>query len=85
MRWIELDGAVNVLDLGALATNDGQVTVPHRLLRGDNLQDRSPSDVRTLVTDIGVTTVVDLRSPGEVASEGPGPLTRVGSVRHAYH
>ena len=85
MTWIELDGAVNVLDLGALATNDGQVTVPHRLLRGDNLQDLSPSDVRTLVTDIGVTTVVDLRSPGEVASEGPGPLTRVGSVRHAYH
>jgi protein-tyrosine phosphatase len=85
VTWIELDGAVNVRDLGALATDDGQVTVKHRLLRGDNLQDLSPSDVRTLVTDIGVTTVVDLRSPGEVTSEGPGPLTRVGSVRHAYH
>jgi protein-tyrosine phosphatase len=85
VTWIELDGAVNVRDLGALATDDGQVTAKHRLLRGDNLQDLSPSDVRTLVTDIGVTTVVDLRSPGEVTSEGPGPLTRVGSVRHAYH
>jgi len=31
-----------------------------------------------------VTTVVDLRSPMEVESEGPGPLTRVESVRHAY-
>jgi protein-tyrosine phosphatase len=85
VTWIELDGAVNVRDLGALATDDGQATAPRRLLRGDNLQDLSPSDVRTLVADIGVTTVVDLRSPGEVASEGPGPLTRVGSVRHAYH
>ena len=85
MGWIELDGAVNVRDLGALATDDGRVTASRRLLRGDNLQDLSPSDVRTLVADLGVTTVVDLRSPGEVASEGPGPLTRVGSVNHAYH
>jgi protein-tyrosine phosphatase len=83
--WIKLDGAVNVRDLGALATDDGQATADHRLLRADNLQDLSPSDVRTLVDDIGVTTVVDLRSPAEVALEGPGPLTRVGSVRHAYH
>jgi protein-tyrosine phosphatase len=83
--WIKLDGAVNVRDLGALATDDGRATADHRLLRADNLQDLSPSDVRTLVTDIGVTTVVDLRSPAEVASEGPGPLTRVGSVQHAYH
>ena len=85
MTWIELDGAVNVRDLAALATDDGRVTASRRLLRGDNLQDLSPSDVRTLVTDIGVTSVVDLRSPGEVASEGPGPLTRIGSVRHSYH
>jgi protein-tyrosine phosphatase len=84
VTWIDLDGAVNVRDLGALPTSDGQSTAYRRLLRGDNLQDLSPSDVRLLVDDIGVTTVVDLRSPTEVASEGPGPLTRVDSVRHAY-
>ena len=84
MAWIDLDGAVNVRDLGALPTSDGQSTVAGRLLRGDNLQDLSPSDVRRLVQDIGVTTVVDLRSPAEVSAEGPGPLTRVESVRHAY-
>ena len=84
MAWINLDGAVNVRDLGALPTGDGQSTAAHRLLRADNLQDLSDSDVRLLVRDIGVTTVVDLRSPGEVAAEGPGPLTRVESVRHAY-
>ena len=84
MAWIDLDGAVNVRDLGALPTGDGQSTVAGRLLRGDNLQDLSPSDVRRLVQDIGVTTVVDLRSPAEVAAEGPGPMTRVESVRHAY-
>ena len=85
MKWIELDGAVNVRDLGGLATGDGRTTQDGRLLRADNLQDLSPPDVKLLVDDIGVTTVVDLRAPAEVASEGPGPLTRVGSVRHAHH
>lgn len=85
MKWIKLDGAVNVRDLGALPTADGHVTVERRLLRGDSLQDLSAADVRRLAGEIGVTTVVDLRSPAEVALEGPGPLTRVGSVRHAYH
>jgi protein-tyrosine phosphatase len=84
VSWIELDGAVNVRDLGALATDDGRATVPGRLLRGDNLQDLSPSDVKKLVTGLGVTTVVDLRSPWEVTSEGPGPLTQVDGVQHVY-
>jgi len=83
--WIELDGAVNVRDVGGLPTEDGRQVVTGRLLRGDNLQDLSPADVRLLVADIGLTTVVDLRSPQEIAAEGPGPLTRVGSVRHARH
>jgi protein-tyrosine phosphatase len=84
VAWIDLDGAVNVRDLGDLPTADGRRTAAYRLLRGDNLQGLSPPDVKLLVQDIGVTTVVDLRSPTEVASEGPGPLTRVESVRHAY-
>src|SRR5580698_3401860 len=85
VRWIELDGAVNVRDLGGLDTDDGRTTLAGRLLRGDNLQGLSPADVKLLVDDIGVTTIVDLRAPAEVESEGPGPLTRVGSVRHAHH
>jgi protein-tyrosine phosphatase len=85
VAWIELDGAVNVRDLGGLAASGGRLTAPGRLLRGDNLQDLSPADVQQLVDDIGVTTVVDLRSRYEVKAEGPGPLTRVPSVRHAHH
>jgi hypothetical protein len=38
-----------------------------------------------LVGEIGVTTVVDLRSPSELASEGPAPLDGVAGVRHAHH
>ena len=85
MAWIELDGAVNVRDLGDLPTEDGQKTARARLLRADNLQDLSAADVRKLVHDIGVTTVVDLRSSNELAAEGPAPLDAVAGVRHAHH
>jgi len=85
MAWIELEGAVNVRDLGGLPTEDGRRTAGGRLLRADNLQELSPSDVAKLVRDIGVTTVVDLRSSNELKSEGPAPLDAVAGVRHAHH
>jgi protein tyrosine/serine phosphatase len=84
MPWIELDGAVNVRDLGGLATQDGGQTVGGRLLRADNLQELSAADVARLVDDIGLTTVVDLRSTAELKAEGPAPLQAVGSVRHVH-
>jgi protein-tyrosine phosphatase len=69
MPWIHLEGAANVRDL----------------LRADNLQELTPSDVAALVRDIGVSTVVDLRSSNELKSEGPAPLDAVPEVRHAHH
>ncbi len=85
MPWIELQGAVNVRDLGGLPTEDGRETVTGRLLRADNLQELSPADVETLVRHIGLTTVVDLRSTAEVVSEGPAPLDRVPGVQRIHH
>ena len=85
MAWIELEGAVNVRDLGELPTEDGQKTARARLLRADNLQELSPADITKLVRDLGVTTVVDLRSSHELAAEGPAPLDAVAGVRHAHH
>jgi protein-tyrosine phosphatase len=85
MAWIELDGAVNVRDLGGLPTEDGGKTARGSLLRADNLQELSPADVTKLVRDFGVTTVVDLRSTNELEAEGPAPLDSVPGVRHAHH
>ena len=85
MPWIDLEGAVNARDLGGLPGQDGRQTLTGRLLRSDNLQDLSPTDVTTLVDDIGVTTVVDLRSSAELATEGPAPLDSVPGVQHAHH
>jgi protein-tyrosine phosphatase len=75
-RWIDLDGAENVRDLGGLPTTDGRAVRPHRLIRSDSLQSLTAGDVRYLVDELDVRAVADLRTGVEVASEGPGPMTR---------
>lgn len=69
-RWIALEGAVNA-----------RAVVPGVLLRSDNLQSLSARDVRVLLDEEGVETVLDLRTDVEVQLEGPGPMTREPAVR----
>ena len=80
VRWIDLDGAANVRDVGGLETTDGRRTAAGVLFRADNLQGLSGRDVARLVDDLGVRVVVDLRSRAEVELEGPGPLVADGRV-----
>ena len=82
MGWIDLEGAVNVRDVGGLPTVDGRVTRPGVLLRADNLQGLTPADVALLVEQLGVRTVLDLRTTGEVHLEGDGPLRATPVVHH---
>ncbi|HET6967278.1 MAG TPA: tyrosine-protein phosphatase [Ornithinibacter sp.] len=84
-RWIDLDGLVNMRDLGGLPTRDGGHTASGRLIRSDNLQDLTDADVQRLVDELGVTDVVDLRTEHEVHIEGPGPLRRVEALTHHHH
>lgn len=84
MTWIELENAVNVRDVGGLPAGDGATTKQGRLVRSDNLQDLSATDVTRLVDEVGVTTVIDLRTVAEVTLEGPGPLANT-SVEHRHH
>ena len=84
-RWVVLDGAVNARDLGGLPTDDGRTTAYRRVIRSDNLQGLTPADVRRLVDDLGVRTVVDLRTGVEVDKEGPGPLTAEPRVVIRHH
>jgi hypothetical protein len=72
-RWIVLDGAVNA-----------RAVVPGVLLRSDNLQSLTASDVRRLLDEHGVEVVLDLRTDVEVELEGPGPLTAEPRVRIEY-
>lgn len=84
-RWIDLEGVVNMRDVGGLPTRDGARIQPLRLLRSDNLQDLSEVDVRHVVDVLGVSDIVDLRSDTEVSTEGPGPLWEVESLTHHHH
>lgn len=69
-RWIELDGADNIRDLGGLAVADGGQTRLGRLLRSGTLQDLTVGDVEHLVNSMGLRTVVDLRLADEAEREG---------------
>ncbi len=83
-RWVRLDGATNMRDLGGLPTHDGGTTRTGRVLRSDNLQTLTPGDVRRLVQDVRLREVIDLRTTAEVLLEGPGPLRAVPEVVHRH-
>lgn len=61
-RWIDLEGVVNMRDVGGLPTRDGGRTAYGRLIRSDNLQDLTDASVTRLVgrglLPIRVTLVV---------------------------
>jgi protein tyrosine/serine phosphatase len=67
------DGCVNVRDLGGLPAGDGRRTQFNRVVRADNLRRLSDRGKEALV-DHGVTRVVDLRFPEELALDAPGDL-----------
>ncbi|PKW28177.1 tyrosine-protein phosphatase [Phycicoccus duodecadis] len=84
-RWIDLDGLVNMRDLGGLPTRGGGTVVPRRLIRSDNLQDLTDADVTRVVEELGVTDIIDLRTETELHLEGEGPLRRVDALTHHHH
>ena len=75
--WIDLDGLANMRDVGGIPTIDGGKIVPGRLLRSDNLQTLTTSDIDQLL-GLGLTDVIDLRSDYEANQEGPAPLDASG-------
>jgi protein-tyrosine phosphatase len=80
-RWLALDGAVNVRDVGGLPLAGGGATRPGVLMRSDNLQGLSERDVAQLQAR-GMRLVVDLRTASEIELEGPGPLVGRVEIRH---
>ena len=82
--WIDLDGLVNLRDVGGISTAGGAVVKAGRLLRSDNLQDLTGHDIERLLA-LGLTDVIDLRSDFEATNEGPGPLIGRPEVQiHAH-
>lgn len=67
-RLIALAGAHNVRDLGGYPTRDGGFTRWRSMLRGDALHALNQDDIATLMAH-GLSTVIDLRNPVEIARE----------------
>lgn len=64
-RLIALEGAVNFRDLGGYATEDGLRTRWRVLFRADGLSELTETDLEVM-RELGIRTVVDLRSGQEV-------------------
>lgn len=80
-RVIPLFAAHNFRDLGGYPTDDGRVTRWRTLFRADGLYRLTISDARA-VAELGVRTVVDLRTNNEVQSRGTFPLNVQEMVYH---
>jgi protein-tyrosine phosphatase len=65
---LEWEGCLNVRDLGGLPTEDGRITQAGRIVRADNIRGLTDAGWRSLA-DHGVTRIVDLRLPEELAQD----------------
>ncbi len=80
-RWVELEGASNVRDLGGLPLAGGGTTAYDVLYRGDTAQEWTPAD-EVVWHERGLALVVDLRTPGEAELEGRPSLVERGEVAY---
>lgn len=80
-RRLRFDLAWNVRDLGGYTGADGRTVKWGRLIRADSLSRLKEPDLDRLRA-LGIRTVIDLRTDGEISTEGRVPLDD-GSVE--YH
>jgi len=80
-RLVDLDGPANFRDLGGYRAGTRRLR-RGRVFRSDSLSRMTESDVRRVVDELGVVTVVDLRAGHEVEEYGHGPLGSEGVVVH---
>ena len=83
-RTITFEGCLNFRDLGGYATRDGRVVRWRRLFRSDSLHRMSTADVTRLLEELGVVTVVDLRTRTERERGGPVPAESSGTTRSLH-
>lgn len=80
-RIVPLEGAVNFRDVGGHATLNGRTVKSGLIYRGGDLDNLTDADL-TLLSDLGLKTIVDFRSHEEVeAAPDRAPMTIV-NVHH---
>jgi protein-tyrosine phosphatase len=80
--WVTLDGCFNFRDLGGYATSDGRQMKTGHVFRSDGLQELSEADLDLLCGEMGLGTVIDLRSDEEVSEVGCGAIAERTTIHH---
>jgi protein-tyrosine phosphatase len=80
-RHVELEGCCNFRDLGGYPAPDGRRTRWRRLFRADGLSTLSEGDF-SILGELGIRNVIDLRTSLEVESRGRFPDHEAISYHH---
>ena len=72
-RRIPMAGPLNFRDLGGYATSSGEAVRWRRAFRSDALDHMTDGDAELLATELGVRTVIDLRTTAETEQTTPPP------------
>jgi protein-tyrosine phosphatase len=83
MRRIDFEGSFNFRDLGGWETTDGRSVRWRKLYRADSVHRLTEADVEKAHQELGVRTLIDLRSDMEVQFGGVGALAELVIAR--YH
>ena len=75
-RTLDFEGCVNFRDLGGYRTSDGRMVAWRRLFRADGLNKLTAADRGQLI-DLGLNTVIDLRTLDEAEQRGSFPVDQV--------
>ncbi len=81
-RRIEFEGCFNFRDLGGWRAEDGKTIKWKKLYRADSVHRMSEADVDRAHNELGVRTLIDLRSDPEIAGGGVGALAELVVARH---
>ena len=78
--WVELEGCFNFRDLGGYRAEDGRRFRTGQVFRSDGLQLLTPADLEKLEKEIGLASVIDLRSHLEVSEAGRGAIAEQTTI-----
>ena len=70
---VSLEGQPNLRDLGGYRTADDRIVIPGQVFRSGSLAELTDADL-TVLTELGIRIVVDLRADEEIARAGAARL-----------
>lgn len=77
-RQIDFESVLNFRDIGGYRTRDGHTIAWRRLFRSGELRHMTGDDLTKLREEIGLASVIDLRSDFEIKHQGMGLLSEAG-------